>query len=83
MAVYDTTGRSSSSGCMYAPTHAWKTPTDRALSDIIFAHSLRYGGAEGDAGADVSNVGGIVRDKKRCIRGSRITSEAISRRIYW
>ena len=63
MAVYDTTGRSSSSGCMYAPTHAWKTPTDRALSDIIFAHSLRYGGAEGDAGADVSNVGGIVRDK--------------------
>ena len=62
--VSDLTGRYSSSGGLRASTHAWKNPTERALSDICFAHSLRSGGVKGDSGVALSNVGGVGRDKR-------------------
>ena len=56
-------GRSSSLVGLRDSTYAWKNPTERALSEILSVYSLRSGGVKGAAGAALSNVRGVGRDK--------------------
>ena len=56
------TGISSCLGGLHDFTHSWKNPTERDLLAIPSTHSPRYGKVKGDAGASLSNVGGVGRD---------------------
>ena len=49
-------------GGLHAFTHTWKNRTEHAMLAILSALSPRSEEVKGDAGATLSNVGGVWRD---------------------